>query len=219
MSRPVAKPGPVNSLGQDSSEVRDAFRDAAEWFTGITDQAEEALDRPALGVWNVRDLIGHTSRALTTVESYLTSDTRTVEVPTAAAYYLKALQADPEQIAERGRQTGQALGAAPAQAVAQAVERVTQLVDSQPDDARLNTAAGVMLLTEYLPTRTFELTVHSCDLARALDLSPDVPPSAAAAALRLGAELAVAQGSAVPLLLAIAGRISLPEGFSVVQPT
>ena len=176
-------------------------------------------DEAVLGVWNERDLIGHTSRAVTTVESYLTSETPAVEVPSAVAYYLKALQADPEHIAERGRQAGQALGNAPALAVAETVERVTRLVDSQADDTRLNTAAGVMLLTEYLPTRTFELTVHTCDLLQALNLNEDVPPSAATAAARLGAELAVVRGFAAPLLLAITGRSALPAQFSVVQRT
>lgn len=210
---------PVNSLGQTRDEVRQGFREAAEWFVTVTEQSREALDEAALGVWSVRDLIGHTSRAVTTVESYLTSDTPTVEVPSAVAYYRRALAADPEQIAERGRQAGQALGNTPAQTVARAVERVTQLVDTVADDARLNTAVGVMLLREYLPTRTFELTVHTCDLVQALNLTKNVPLCAATAAARLGAELAVVQGRAAPLLLAITGRTPLPEHFSVVQRT
>lgn len=218
MTRPEAQPGPVNSLGQSGREVRDAFRDAAAWFARIAAQADDALDRPALGVWNVRDLIGHTSRAVVTVESYLIADTPAVDVPTAVGYYLRALQVDPEHIAERGRQAGQALGKAPGRSVARAVERVTQLIDSQADDARLRTVAGVMLLIEYLPTRTFELVVHTCDLVRALSLGQDVPPSAASAAMRLGAELAVTQGSVAPLLLAMTGRTALPAGFSIVQP-
>ena len=86
MTEPVAESGPVNSLGQSGDEVRDAFRNAAEWFSSVTHQAGDALDEAVLGVWNVRDLIGHTSRAVTTVESYLTSETPAVEVPSAVAY-------------------------------------------------------------------------------------------------------------------------------------
>lgn len=167
----------------------------------------------------MRDLIGHTSRAVTTVESYLIAESPAVEVPTTVAYYQRALEADPEQIAERGRQAGLALGDAPAQTVARDVERVTQLVDAAADDARLTTAVGVMLLSEYLPSRTFELTVHTCDLFRALNLIENVPPSAAAAAARLGADLPVEQGLAAPLLMGITGRTALPADFSVVQRT
>lgn len=210
---------PVNSLGQTGSEFRRAFREAAEWFASVTNRTGGALDDVALGEWNVRDLIGHTSRAVTTVESYLIAESPAVEVPTTVAYYRRALEADPEQIAERGRQAGLALGDAPAQTVARDVERVTQLVEAAADDARLTTAAGVMLLSEYLPSRTFELTVHTCDLVRALNLIEDVPPSAAAAAARLGADLAVEQGLAAPLLMAITGRTALPADFSVVQRT
>jgi hypothetical protein len=207
----------VNSLGQTGDQVRNAFREAAEWFATVSEQAGDRLDQEALGVWNVRDLIGHTSRAVTTVETYLLTDELPVEVPTAVDYYLKALKGDPARIAERGRQAGQALGDRPSGAVAAAVERITELVYSQADHARFNTAVGVMKLTEYLPTRTFELTVHTCDLVRALGLSGNVPPSAAATALRISAGLAVARNVAAPLLLALTGRTALPEGFSIVE--
>jgi hypothetical protein len=68
----------------------------------------------------------------------------------------------------------------------------------------------------YLPTRTFELAVHTADLATALGLPPDVPATAAAQALHLVADLAVADGLAGPLLLAATGRPGLPAGFSVL---
>jgi hypothetical protein len=203
-------------LGQTGDQVRGAFREAAEWFSTVSKQAEDRLDQEALGVWNVRDLIGHTSRAVTTVETYLLTDAPPVEVPTAVDYYLLALKGDPARIAERGRQAGEALGPGPSEAVAAAVERITKLVYSRADHARLNTAVGVMMLTEYLPTRTFELTVHTCDLVRALGLSGNVPPSAATTALRVSAELAVARNVAAPLLLALTGRITLPDGFSII---
>lgn len=206
----------MNSLGQASGQVRCAFRDAAEWFSAVADQAGDSLDQEALGVWTVRDLIGHTSRALTTVESYLVPDLPPVEVPTAVDYFLRALQADRAQIAQRGKEAGLALGGNPAAAVAEATGRVAQLVDSLENHARFSTPAGMMVLTEYLPTRTFELTVHTCDLARALGFPGNVPPSAASAALRIGAELGAARGLAAPLLLAMTGRTALPGEFSIL---
>ena len=73
-----------------------------------------------------------------------------------------------------------------------------------------------MRLTDYLPTRTFELTVHTCDLAAALDGPLDVPPSAAALALSLVSELAIDGGRAGGLLLLATGRSRGQGGFTVL---
>jgi hypothetical protein len=71
-------------------------------------------------------------------------------------------------------------------------------------------------LADYLPTRTFELTVHTADLANALGVPSDPPESAALQALYLVADLAVSQARVGPLLLAATGRAGLPAGFSVL---
>jgi hypothetical protein len=75
-----------------------------------------------------------------------------------------------------------------------------------------------MRLADYLPTRTFELAVHTGDLATALGVPPDVPATAAAQALHVVADLAIADGLAGPLLLAATGRPGLAAGFSVLRP-
>ena len=64
-----------NGLGAEITPParRRAFTDAASWFTPTAAHAYGRYDEAALGVWSVRDLIGHTSRALLTVESYLAS--------------------------------------------------------------------------------------------------------------------------------------------------
>jgi hypothetical protein len=80
----------------------------------------------------------------------------------------------------------------------------------------MTTIAGGMRLADYLPTRTFELAVHTTDLATAIGVPPDVPAIAAAQALHLVADLAVADGLAGPFLLAATGRRGLPAGFSVL---
>jgi hypothetical protein len=100
--------------------------------------------------------------------------------------------------------------------VAQIRDRVLPLVVSHDGTELVTTIAGGMRLADYLPTRTFELAVHTADLATALGVPPDVPATAAAQALRLVAELTVADGSAGVLLLAATGRPGLPEGFSVL---
>ena len=80
----------------------------------------------------------------------------------------------------------------------------------------MTTIAGGMRLGDYLPTRIFELVVHTLDLGRALGASLDVPARPAATALALVSELALGDGLAGPLVLAATGRGGLPDGFSVL---
>lgn len=52
-------------------DSRRAFTDAAQWFVQTAGLVDDRSDRPGLGEWNVRVLVGHTSRSLLTVEAYL----------------------------------------------------------------------------------------------------------------------------------------------------
>src|SRR4051795_9747404 len=197
-------------------DSRRAFRDAAEGFVRTAALVGDRWERPGLGEWDVRALVGHTSRSLLTVESYLARPAPDVAVPTPVAYYLatSAVAAGPA-VAERGRDAGAALGADPAAAVAGIAARVLPLVGERDGTELVTTLAGGMRLADYLPTRTFELAVHTCDLAVALGEPMNVPQPAAAEALALVSELAVGDGTACPLLLAATGR-GMPDGFSVL---
>jgi len=198
-------------------ESRRAFADAADWFTRMAALVGDRWDQPGLGEWDVRALVGHTSRSLLTVETYLARPAAAVEVASAVDYFraTRSAASGPE-VAARGRDAGTALGPDPATAVAGIVARVVPLVDAGAGTERLTTIVGGMRLSDYLPTRTFELAVHTADLATALDLPPDVPPSAAAQALSLVSEIAVADGLAGTLLLGATGRAGLPVNFSVL---
>jgi uncharacterized protein (TIGR03083 family) len=198
-------------------DSRRAFTDAAEWFVRTAALVGDRWDRPGLGEWNVRALVGHTSRSLLTVETYLARPAAAVEVTSAMEYFraTRAAAAD-SAVAARGRDAGAALGADPAAAVAEIAARVLPLVDARDGSELMTTIAGGMRLADYLPTRTFELAVHTTDLAAAIGVPPDVPALAAAQALHLVADLAVADGLAGPLLLAATGRRGLPAGFSVL---
>ena len=198
-------------------ESRRAFADAAGWFLSATALVGDRWAEPGLGEWDVRALVGHTSRSLLTVEAYLARPAQTVEIPSAADYFraTRAMAAGPA-VAQRGRDAGDALGDDPASAVAEIAARVVPLVDAQDGGALLTTIAGGMRLEDYLPTRTFELAVHTSDLARALDEPLDVPATSAVQALRLVTELAAGDGRAGPLLLAATGRTGLPPGWSVL---
>ena len=195
--------------------ARRAFADAAQWFVETTAQVGDRWGEPGLGEWDVRALVGHTSRSLLTVEAYLAQPAATVEVASAAEYYrVTSAMAAGAAVEERGRQAGAALGAEPAAALADIAGRVLPVVGSKDGTELVTTIAGGMRLADYLPTRTFELAVHTTDLTTALGLPQDVPVTAAVDALRLVTELAVVGGRAGPLLLAATGRPT--PGFSVL---
>jgi hypothetical protein len=73
-----------------------------------------------------------------------------------------------------------------------------------------------MRISDYLPTRVFELVVHTADLAVALGVAAEPPPGPAALALALVSDLAVAGGQAATVLLATTGRGGLPSGFTLL---
>jgi uncharacterized protein (TIGR03083 family) len=199
---------------------RSCFAAAASCFNELVRQVPaSAWVLPALGVWNVRDLVGHTSRALSTIDAYLDGEPGGDAVESPVGYFLaiRAALADADAVARRGREAGAALGEDPAAAIADLVHRVTARVDATADDATVATPVGAMTLAAYLPTRTFELTVHSLDLARALAVeSPAALGPAVTACCELAGRIAGQLPRAPELLLALTGRPGLPQGLSVV---
>jgi uncharacterized protein (TIGR03083 family) len=198
------------------SSVR-GFAEAASWFARTVAAAPGRWDQSALGEWDVRSLVGHTSRALLTVEAYLARPAPSAVLASPVAYFAAAreLAAGPD-VAARGREAGEALGPDPVAAVTEIVARVVPLVSACSGEEVVTTIVGGMRLADYLPTRTFELVAHTTDLASALGLPLDVPPGPAGQALEIVSALAVDAGAAGPLLLAALGRSGLPEGFSVL---
>ncbi len=204
-------------MSQDWSSIRRHFGDAAAWFVSVAAQVGDRWADPGLGEWDVRALVGHTARSMLTVESYLGIPAPQVELDSPLAYYLstRSIAAGPE-VAERGRAAGEALGSDPAGSVVAIARRVLPLLAEKDGTELVTTVAGGMRLADYLPTRTFELVVHTLDLMAALGLAEEPPADAAAESLRLVADLAVVGERAGPLLLAATGRTGLPSGFSVL---
>jgi uncharacterized protein (TIGR03083 family) len=199
--------------------IRDAYEEAAGLFVHTVAQIKAGQwQQPGLGVWTVRDLVGHTSRALLTVETYLATPAATLDLTRPVDYYLKAAQslADPAAVAARGREAGEALGANPVSTVRDIATRVLASVKTAADDALVRTPVGGMRLIDYLPSRIFELAVHTLDLATALSLQVTVPAAAADVSLHLLADIALHSGKAAPVLLAATGRGTVPAGFSVL---
>jgi hypothetical protein len=73
-----------------------------------------------------------------------------------------------------------------------------------------------MRLIDYLPSRVFELTIHTLDLGAAIAVDIALPEAASAVALGMIAELAQKGGKAAPLLFAATGRKALPAAFSLL---
>ena len=199
--------------------IREAYADAAMFFVDTVKQiGSDGWSRSALGEWTVRDLVGHTHRALVTVESYLEIPTEVAEMAWPVDYYLRAAASlgDPAKVAARGRKAGEALGADPIVVVRAAAQRVLGRVEREPDDALLATPVGGIRLIDYLPSRVLELTVHTRDVAAALQLDQDPPLSAASVSLHLMVDLAVESGCTTTLLGSLAGRHPLPPTFNVL---
>lgn len=180
---------------------------------------DEQWDRPGLGEWDVRGLVGHTARAILTVETYLSAE-EPVErtVPDAVAYYraLAGTRADPVEVAHRGVEAGRALGDRPADAIDEAIDRACALVARQRRGRLVEVAGHGIELNEYLRTRVLELVVHTIDLSRATGVVPALPAEAVEATCALAGALAARDGRAEELLMALTGRERLAEGFSVV---
>ena len=198
-------------------DSRRAFTDAAAWFVRTSALVGDQWDGPGLGEWDVRALVGHTSRSLLTVETYLARPAAAVEVRSAPDYFraTRAAAAGPG-VAARGRDAGAALGPDPAAAVAEIAARVVPLVDARDGTELVTTIAGGMRLGDYLPTRTFELAVHGADIAAATGLAVAPPPEVLAEAAALAARAAVALGNGPAVLAVLTGRTPLLPGLSVV---
>jgi hypothetical protein len=198
--------------------VRETFTEAARAFANLVHRIPaDSWDGPGLGVWDLRSLVGHTSRSLVTVETYLGRPAEVEDVPSPAAYYMAIAETDQAAVAVRGVEAGQALGGDPAQFVDALASRVLAQLD-MAGDPLIVTAAGGMRLEKYLSTRTFELVVHSLDIAAAVPRieSPEFSDQLLSEVVRVAATTAVLLGRGVELLRAITGRATLSPGFSMV---
>jgi uncharacterized protein (TIGR03083 family) len=197
------------------------YVDTATTFAHLVERiGPSAWDGPGLGAWDLRALVGHASRSLSTVLTYLDQPADTENIDSPSRYYAFARRyatgEGREAIVERGRRAGRELGEQPAQAVHDLVAHVTAKVSQADPDALITTIGGGMRVADYLPTRTFELVVHSLDIAAATGLEVSFSPSVLAHATELAASISVEFDQAVPVLRALTGRAPLPDGFSVV---
>ncbi len=195
------------------------FHSASAFHDLVTRIPAESWDEPALGEWTLRSLVGHTTRAILTVESYLALDDPGLpNVANAEAYYARVYRdlTDPASVAARGVEAGIWLGADPAQAVADAIARAMALVDTAGPERIVSIGGLGIELGEYLRTRVFELVMHSIDIADATGVPHGQPADSVTATLHLAAGVAAARGDGEALLRSLTGRATMPEGYSVV---
>lgn len=185
---------------------------AIDHFVGrVSAAAKSELEGPGLGVWTRRELIAHAARALSTVDAYLVDDpSLVVDVETPAGYFAALAGGDQDAVAARGRQAALDAGADLPGYVAALAETARTRVLEASGRARARTPAGVMRLDDYLPTRTFELVVHS------LDLDPQHAPGREllGVVLSLLAELALERGLGLEAIQALTGR---SDGLSLLN--
>jgi hypothetical protein len=130
--------------------------------------------------------------------------------PPGSTYFLE------ENIAQRARDAVATLGDDPKAKVAADSATAIAVIGRTPPDATVGSPMGTMSLSEYLPSRTAELTIHGLDLVRALNFAMPAPSGTLVASLAFVATISSTrkrQGEVV--LLALSGRGDLPEGFSV----
>ena len=200
-------------------DVADAFAAAAGAFVALVQRLPDGhWSDPGLGVWDLRALVGHASRSLVTVDTYLDRPVERADLTSPEAYFVAAAAmtgADPAAVAERGRQAGAALGQDPAAYVDALARRVLDRVAAAGDPV-IETICGGMRLQCYLPTRTFELVVHSLDISAATGVRAGLSEELLATAAELAVRVGVARGQGTTMLLALTGRNALPSGFSVL---
>jgi hypothetical protein len=194
----------------------DSFREAAQWFVALTARIEpHAWDRPALGTWDVRSLVGHTARALSTATTYASRRAEHADHADPVSYLRWSLTADPAAIAERAAQAAAAFGDDPSSTIRALAGDALATLEKVDLEAPIATPAGTMTLAAYLPTRTLELIVHGVDIAVALDLDAAPPRRALRTVATLLLELHLTRTPPAALIRALAGRPLPPGGLAL----
>jgi uncharacterized protein (TIGR03083 family) len=201
--------------------TRETFASAATAFAALVrDIPESKWDGPGLGEWDLRSLVGHASRSLITVSTYVRTTAEREDLAGPAEYYVYARdfasKAGAEAVTERGRQAGRELGDDPAATVDQLAAQALDDLDAV-DDPLIAVIGGVGIrLSSYLPTRTFEMAVHGLDIASATGVDFAMPEEVLVEAAVLATRVGVALGQGETVLSALTGRTALPTAFSVV---
>ena len=206
-------------------DIDESYLAAAQVFADLVSQVPDQIwEGPGLGVWSLRELVGHTSTAaLSGVLTTLDRLAQTIVIASPEAYYAIGRTLDPSVYAAAvaaatasASTHAEALGIDPAFAIRALVKDVAIRLNSADGEQFVQSAAGGMQLSAWLATRTFELTVHTLDVAAATGIAATSTPKALADAASLAARIAATVGTGETVLRALTGRGTLPNGFSVL---
>ena len=177
-------PEPTDLVTEPSmapATVRTAFGEAARQFLDVVGQiGDDQWQSPALGEWNVRDLVGHTVHSMTNLERYSEQAPATADISSTAESYALATkpvygsaservgttQGDPVSIAHTGKDVGKALGNDPFREATGVVYRVLAFPESLSNEAIMGTRVGGLRIKHSLPMRVFDVTIHTLDLGQ-----------------------------------------------------
>jgi uncharacterized protein (TIGR03083 family) len=202
-------------------QTRATFDAAATAFLDLVAQIPKmGYAGPGLGDWDLRSLVGHTGRSLVTVATYLGTRAESVAAESPAEYFAAVSRiAGSDRVGavhQRGVDAGRMLGDDPLGTLRQQKVDADAALDGLDGDPVVETIAGGMRVSDYLPTRTFELTVHCLDIARATGIGFTPPHDAVVESLDVAAESAIELGMGIDVLLTLTGRQPLPPNCSVV---
>jgi uncharacterized protein (TIGR03083 family) len=178
------------------------FETAAHTFLDLVAEVKVSQwNEPALGVWDVRSLVGHAAT-----------------VPDAEAYYTTVFTeyTDNDAIAARGVEAGKHLNENSGEEFEATLNRALALIARNGPDRIVGIGSIGIPLGEYLRTRVFELVVHSMDIAKATGLPHRMPTDIVANVADLAARVAVRKGDGENLLFALTGRRPLPSRYSIL---
>lgn len=206
----------------NSVRLRRAFTEGTDLIVGLADLVEDPQwSSPAVDQWTVRELFVHASRAGSTITAYAGQPGER-SLTSGAEYYLAVLEVPGihDTVVERTRVQASELDEPVPEYLRSVFAEAEQTLQRTPAGQVLGTLAGGITLEDYLPTRIVELVVHGIDLADALGVEPEVPPTAMRVTLETLGELAVRRPGAlepVALVKALTGRGTLPEGANLLS--
>jgi uncharacterized protein (TIGR03083 family) len=197
----------------DTQRVRSAFRESAQWFSAVVDDiAPEQWSVHALGVWSLRELVGHCSINCTRILQLLDPTGAPARRVGPLAFWSvvlgEARSATHATIAENAVGAADDLGDAPASALRDLVTQTIRLVVESEDTAPIRFGSmGELALIDFLPSRIVEFVAHGLDVCRAIERdAADVPVDA----VRLAAGWLAEFGDPVAVVELLLGRRGSP---------
>jgi uncharacterized protein (TIGR03083 family) len=176
----------------------------------------EDWTRPALGSWNLAELVAHLIRQVTRLTAYADQPVDETAPVLDRHSYLRGAEALAPDVAARAVSEARKVDAETLPALfAEGWRGDADLAASLPADRLITTVLGPIRVDDYLATRLLEVVVHHLDVRAALDL----PPAPTADGGRLASELLEGMlGSPRPrlgrvrFLLTATGRLPSDDG-------